>query len=134
MDQLARDFADEAHHLFIYTRETHPELARELGLPYQAFTSGEEKFERAKLLKRKHNSPRTILVDFLDGDVHRKYAGVPNQSWVIDHTGRIAFKASWTHARDLRPALEGVLEMREVKREGARLIQYYREVISYRES
>ncbi len=30
MDQLARDYAEQAHHLFIYTRETHPERARGL--------------------------------------------------------------------------------------------------------
>ena len=44
MDQLARDYAEDAHHLFIYTRETHPEHARGI---FERFTSFEEKMERA---------------------------------------------------------------------------------------
>ena len=129
MDELARDYAEQAHHLFIYTRETHPEHARGL---YEHFTSFEEKFGRAKVLQERHDTPRVILVDGLDGDVHREYAGVPNQSWVIDHAGRIAYKASWTTASEVRWALEGALTMREAKREGGTI--YYREFFSHRQS
>ena len=131
MDALAREYADEAHHLFVYTRETHPEIAKRDGLPYLALTSYEEKVERAKIMRDKWQTPRTILVDTFDGAVHRLYAGAPNQSWVIDHTGRVLFKAGWTREADLRPQLEVALNMREMKREGVG-IQYYTERITYR--
>ena len=129
MDQLARDYAEQAHHLFVYTRETHPERARGL---YEHFTTDEEKLGRAKMLEERHNTPRVILVDSLDGHVHRQYAGVPNQSWVIDHTGHIAYKASWTTASEVRWALESALTIREAKRQGGSI--YYREFYSHRQS
>ena len=132
MDDLAREFADDAHHLFIYPREAHPEIARSENLPYLAFTSFEDKLQRARILKETHRSPRTMLVDGLDGEVHRQYAGVPNQCWVLDHTGRVFFKASWTRTHDVRSALEEALLWRKLKRKGDVFVQYYREAISYR--
>lgn len=130
MDALAKEYADEAHHLFVYTRETHPEIAKRENLPYLKLTSYEEKVERARIMRDKWQTPRKILIDSLDGDVHRLYAGMPNMSWVIDHTGRILFKAGWTREDDVRPQLEVALKMRELKREGG--IQYYTERITYR--
>jgi hypothetical protein len=53
-------------------------------------------------------------------------------SWVIDHTGRIAFKGGWTVAADLREALELVLRLREMKREGLRVNPYYKEIMDYK--
>ena len=91
MDALAVEYASEAHHLFIYTRETHPENFRDV---YEPFQSYEEKIDRAKELRDRFHSPRRFLVDTLDGDIHRAYSGVPNMSWVLDHTGRIVFKGS----------------------------------------
>ena len=126
MDQVARDYAEQAHHLFVYTRENHPERARGL---FESFESFEQKFERAEMLRERHNTPRVILVDSLDGDVHRQYAGVPNQCWVVDRTGRIAYKASWTTASEVRWALEGTLALSEAKREGGSI--YYREFYSH---
>ncbi len=131
MDQIAKDFADEAHHLFIYTRETHPEYARGI---YEHFETFGEKMERAKILQERFNTPRKILVDDLDGGVHRQYAGAPNQSWVIDHTGHIAYKAAWTVAPDVREGLELALKTRESKREGSSGSNYYREIVSLRGS
>ena len=129
MDELAREYADRAHFLFIYAREAHPERNPEFP-PHKSF---EEKVERARMLRELNDSPRTFLVDVLDGDVHRMYAGLPNMSWVIDHTGRVSFKAGWTKVEDLRDALESTLRIRELKREeGQRMSTYYKESIGYR--
>lgn len=55
-------------------------------------------------------------------------------SWIIDHTGRIAYKAGWTIESDIRHALENVAMVRELKREAARngvnFRAYYREEIT----
>ncbi len=88
---------------------------------------------RARILQERFNTPRKILVDDLDGGVHRQYAGAPNQSWVIDHTGHIAYKAAWTVAADVRKGLELALKTRESKREGQGGANYYREIVSFRE-
>ena len=131
MDAIADEFADDAYHLFVYTRETHPEFARGM---YEHFETIEEKFRRARVLQERFNTPRKILVDDLDGTVHRLHAGLPNQSWVIDHTGYIACKASWTDAADIRHGLELAIRTREIKRESMRATPYYREFFSMRAS
>ena len=129
MDQLARDYADRAHFIFVYTREAHPEKGPEymerLGLPsttaehpFPPHASIEQKYEHARTMRALHETPRRILMDDLDGAVHRAYSGCPNMSWIIDHTGRVHFKANWTKEVDLRRALDTAVHLRELKREG----------------
>ena len=130
MDGLAHDFADRAHFLFVYVREAHPDEDPD----HPAHRSIEQKFRHARDMQDRHNSPRTILVDSVDGNVHRLYGGLPNMSWVIDHTGRVVHKAAWTVAADVRSAIEDASRIRELKREasasGALYKDYYRETIS----
>jgi hypothetical protein len=127
MDALAREFSDRAHFLFIYVREAHPDTFPD----HPAHRTYEQKLQHARDLQYKFDTPRTILVDDLDGGVHRIWGGMPNMSWVIDHTGRVAYKAGWTVVADLRAALEDVLRWRQLKREQATTASYYREVFSY---
>ena len=126
MDQLARDYEDQAHLLFIYTREAHPEKYPE----FPAIRSIEQKFDHARLMKERHGTPRIILIDGVDGEVHRTWSGCSNMSWIIDHTGRVHFKANWTHEPDLRPALDSATKLRELKREGT-ASQYFTEGVWY---
>ena len=111
MDQMARDFAEQAHFLFVYVREAHPDEFPD----HPEHHSIEQKFQHARDMQERHQTPRTVLVDSLDGDVHRLYAGAPNMSWVLDHTGRVAYKAAWTAESEIRPALESALRIRELK-------------------
>ena len=130
MDQMARDFSDNVHFLFIYTREIHPDDFPD----HPPHKSIEQKYQHARDMQQRHNTPRPILIDSLDGDVHRQWGGLPNMSWIIDHTGRVAYKAGWTVESDIRPALEQVLQIREYKRqanaEGRFYKDYYREQIT----
>ena len=80
-------------------------------------------------MRNMYDTPRAILIDSLDGDVHRLYSGLPNMSWVIDHAGRIAHKFSWTVADDIRSALEDTLSVRGMLREGSTR-GYYHESLS----
>lgn len=128
MDQLARAYSGRAQFLFIYAREAHPDWFPD----HPAHKSIKQKWQHARDLQERFQSPRTILVDGLDGEVHRLYSGRPNMSWVIDHTGRVAFKAGWTVAMDLKAALELVFRVQELKRDGTRFTPYYQEVLSYR--
>jgi hypothetical protein len=127
MDELAREYAGRAHALFVYAREAHPDDFPD----YPAHNSQAQKVRHAAELQRRWNTPRTILVDNLDGDVHRAWGGLPNMSWIIDHTGRIAFKAAWTRAGDIRAALETVSRARDEKRAQTSPTPYYKEAIDY---
>ena len=130
MDKFAKDFAERAQFLFVYTREAHPERFPN----YPPHQSIEQKYEYARDMQRRHNTSRPIAIDDLDGAVHRLYGGMPNMSWVIDHTGRVAYKAAWTVERDIRQSLEDTIRVRELKREassaGTHVKAYYKETIS----
>ena len=130
MDQMARDFADKAHFIFVYVREAHPDDNPN----YPEHRTIEQKFKHAHAMQDKHKTPRQIVVDGLDGDVHRLYGGIPNMSWIIDHTGRVAYKAGWTIAPEIREALDDTIRSRQLKREasekGLNFRTYYKESVS----
>ena len=134
MDELARDYADSVHWIFIYNREPHPDDYPD----HRAHRSVEQKFQHARDMRERHNTPRQILIDDLDGTVHREWGGLPNMTWIIDHTGHVAYKAGWTVASDIRQSLEDVVRVRELKRQaaesGTRTPPYYVETLSFRAS
>lgn len=125
MDQLAREFADRAHFLFVYVREAHPDDFPD----HPAHKSYAQKWQHALDLRSRHDTPRPILVDDLDGAVHRVFGGRPNMSWIIDHTGRVSYKADWTSSVDVRAALDETLRVRDLKREGG-YKDFYKESMS----
>ena len=127
MEELAKDFAGQAHFPFMYVREAHP------GELYGAHQSIEQKFEHARAF-RVYGVERQIVVDSLYGRVHRQYGGVSNMTYIIDHTGHIAFRAEWTVADDIRGVLEEVLAMSEKRRAGGRVSLYYREILGMHKS
>ena len=125
MDQMARDFAEDVNFLFVYVREAHPDTHPDWP-PHKTI---EQKFAHAEAMRERHQTPRTIVIDSLQGDVHRVYGGMPNMSWIVDHAGIIAYKAAWTSEIDLRAALDEVLLHRDLKREGGTSL-FYRESMS----
>ena len=125
MEELASEFADVAHFPFVYTREAHP------GETFSGLASIEQKVEHAKAI-REHGVKRTILIDSLDGQVHQTYGGLSNMTWIVDHVGRVAFKASWTVATDIRESLMETLRVQEQRRDGKLWGIYYRETVGLR--
>jgi hypothetical protein len=75
---------------------------------------------------------RQMVIDNLNGDVHRLYSGLSNMSWIIDHTGRVAYKASWTDSAHIRMAPEETVTMRERKASGGMVNEFYREMVGLR--
>ena len=122
---VAKEFAEQAHFLFVYSREAHP------GEIFPHHTSYEQKVRHAAAFRERGLS-RPILIDTLGGQVHRLYLGMPNMTWIVDHTGRVAFKASWTIAPDIQAALEETLQLRELRRQGGTSVVYYREIVGMR--
>ncbi len=53
-------------------------------------------------------------------------------SWVLDHTGRVAYKASWTDSVGIDAALEDAVTLREKKVKGEMANEFYRETVGIR--
>ena len=122
MEELAEDYAERAHFLFVYIREAHP------GEVFPHHKSWEQKVSHAQAF-RDRGLNRPILLDSMNGSVNRVYGAVSNMSWIIDHTGHVVFRATWTAASDIRAALDETLHMRELRRRGQGVSPYYRETM-----
>lgn len=88
----------------VSVREAHP------GASFPAPKTESEKMEHARAFKALEEIPWPVLVDDLDGTVHRAYGGLPNSAYLIDADGLIAFKDQWASAATLRVALDALLE------------------------
>jgi hypothetical protein len=84
----------------IYVREAHP------GENYPAPSTFDEKMSHAQDFRRLESIPWPVLVDDLEGTVHRAYGELPNMAYVIDADGRVAFTDKWASAVTLRQVLD----------------------------
>ena len=73
-----------------------------------------------------------MLVDSMEGEIHRAYGALPNMSWIINRAGKIVYKADWTDVRTIRTALEQLEHEREARKGGARITPYYMEMLPQR--
>ena len=127
MEPLAAEYAGQGvTSLFIYTREAHP------GERMPHHTSYAQKLAQARAFRDEQGVRRRILVDALDGPVHRLYGALPNITWIILRRGTIAYKAAWTDARDVRLALEQIARLGELRRQGGRLAPFWAERLGFR--
>jgi peroxiredoxin len=102
---LASEFsASGVEFLFLYVREAHP------GAELPPHRSTEEKRRAAKLLREQEQIDFPILIDELGGETHRKYGALPNASFIVDKSGRIAYRSLASHAPSLGAALEELVE------------------------
>lgn len=127
LDALAAEFAPAGvASVFIYTQEAHP------GDVWPHHADFPAKLAAARKFIEQSNMQRPMLVDSLDGEIHRAYGALPNMSWVISRTGKILYKADWTDARTVKIALEQIgFEISE-RRAGAHLTAYYMEALPQR--
>lgn len=98
MKALREAFPD-VEFLLIYVREAHP------GERLHQHRSFDEKLAAARLLPERYGEHRRILVDTLEGDMHRAYGAMPNVVYVIDPEGVVHYRCDWTHVEGLREAL-----------------------------
>lgn len=107
LNRLYEEFSDssEVTFLYVYVREAHP------GEKVPAHQSENDKREAAALFRDEEEIEMPILVDDLDGRVHRKYGKMLNPTYVIDKSGRVAFRSLWTKAAVIAEALAELLNM-----------------------
>lgn len=110
LQALSKEFDGEGvQFLFVYTREAHP------GERLHAHRSLDEKAKAAELLRREEKLTYPILIDELSGKVHRKYGSLPNPTYIVDRSGRIAFRSLSTRPEAVREALEELIERQQLE-------------------
>lgn len=108
MNELRDDYeGDDVEFLFVYVREAHP------GDRLPVHEQIEDKAEAAEFFRDEEDVEMTILVDNLKGTIHRKYGSLPNPTFVVDKSGRIAFRCLWTQPDVIAEALDELLEAQE---------------------
>ncbi len=89
--------------LFIYVKEPHP------GDVYPHHSSMEQKTAVARELQQLEEIRFPVLVDELDGSVHRAYGARPNPVFVVSRNGRLVYRAGHAEPAPLREYLEHLL-------------------------
>lgn len=96
---------DDIEFLFIYVREAHP------GEQIRAHRSIAEKREAARLLRDEEDIEMPILVDDVSGAIHRKYSRLPSPAFLIDRSGRVAFRSMWAGPEGIESAIHELLDL-----------------------
>ena len=114
LQALYDEFGDRSTWLMLYIREAHP------GENMPAHQNYEQKRSQAEYFKNVTGTRWPVLVDDLDGSVHKSYKLLPNSTYLIDADGRVSFIGEISHAPTLRDALDHLFEqnMRGVVLEG----------------
>ncbi len=107
INALYDEFRDEVEFLFVYVREAHP------GERIPAHASMDEKAAAARRLREAEDLEMPVLVDDLRGSIHRDYSGLPNPAFLIDKSGRVAFRSMWASPEGLATAIDELLEVEE---------------------
>ncbi len=105
MNDLYDEYSgDDVQFLFVYVREAHP------GEQLPAHREIDDKVRAAELLRDEEDVEMQIIVDDLRGTIHKKYSKLPNPTFLVDKSGRIAFRCLWTQPGVVEDALEELLE------------------------
>ena len=126
-NQLQREFQDRDVSFFLlYTRESHP------AENYPSHSSSEQKLAHARDLQRLEGVQFPIIVDRLDGEIHRSYGVWPNALFVIHKDGRLVFRSNMANHRELRQFLEDLTAADRAAAEGRVLhLQYSERIVAH---
>jgi hypothetical protein len=103
MKQLYADWGDRMQFVDILVRQGHP------GPDVRPYRSFEEKARDAARYKHDEHIPWTVLVDDLEGTVHRQYGMIADPAYLIGTDGRVAFYNYWTHVPTLHKAIQRLI-------------------------
>jgi hypothetical protein len=110
MERLAFEHP-QAEFLVIVVREAH---RGEITGPH---TSEPRKRQAARRLAIEEGIRRRVLVDDLEGTVHRAYGGAWNPVYVIAADGRVAFRRAWNHPDEVARALTALIDAKPLPAE-----------------
>jgi peroxiredoxin len=108
MNDLYDDYnGDDVQFLFVYVREAHP------GEKLPAHHSMQDKVHAAELFREEEDVEMPIIVDEVDGNIHKRYGKLPNPTYIIDKSGRVAYRCLWTQPDHVEEALQELLDRLE---------------------
>lgn len=117
MEELARAYP-EVVFLVVYTREAHP------GERTGAHRTETDKQAAARRLVSEEPLSRMMLIDDLDGAVHRSYGEVWDPVFVLDSAGRVVCRLAWNDPGCVAGILEALQRAGRV--ESVESVEIYR--------
>jgi len=126
-NRLQQDFDGRGVSFFLlYTRESHP------AENYASHTSFDQKRSYARDLQRLEDVRIPIIIDHLDGRIHRAYGVWPNALFVIHKDGRLIFRSNMANDRELRQFLDDLLAAERAAADGkVTHLQYSERVVPH---
>jgi alkyl hydroperoxide reductase subunit AhpC len=127
VNQLYHEFATRGVSFFLlYTRESHP------AENYPPHSSWQQKLAHARALQRLESVQFPIIVDSLDGEIHRSYGVWPNALFIIHKDGRLIFRSNMANHCELRQFLDDLTAADQAAAEGRVLhLQYSERVVPH---
>ncbi len=126
LNEMYRNYRDKGFEFFtIYVREPHP------GEKYGPHKDFAQKLEFARQCRDQDGIENPLLVDDLEGTVHRLYGVLPNMVYIVSKEGRIVYKAMWTDHDEIRVVLDNLVMADELRAEGVRLKPSLTEKINF---
>ncbi|HSF34406.1 MAG TPA: hypothetical protein VLK82_28600 [Candidatus Tectomicrobia bacterium] len=87
----------------VVVRQAHP------GPGVPAYQSFEQKWLDARRYQLEEAIPWTVLIDDLEGTIHRAYGGLADPTYLLDAEGHVAYYNMWTHVPVLHRAIAMLL-------------------------
>ncbi len=103
LKRLQARWGDRVHVVDVLVRQAHP------GTNEPPYASDEQKRADAERYQRTERIPWVVVVDDIEGSVHRAYGGLSNPSYLIGTDGLVSFYAPVTGAPRLHRALEELM-------------------------
>lgn len=103
LSRLYRNYIGRNFRFFIvYTRETHP------GESIWAHKTFSGKKRHARMLKQEYDVEIPIIVDNLNGTIHKMFGMMPNMVYVIGKDGTIIYRSEWFDYSELKQVLDRI--------------------------
>jgi thiol-disulfide isomerase/thioredoxin len=99
VDAVYRKYKDEADFLMVYVREAHPtdgwkmDSNAKAGVSFKQPTTYGERVEVCEAFRKKLTPGMPVVVDDINDPAGTAYSGMPARLYVIDATGRVAYKS-----------------------------------------
>ena len=126
LNQMYARYRDNGFEFFtVYVREPHP------GEHYTQHSDWDQKLRCALECRAQDGIENPMLIDDLEGTVHRLYGVMPNMVYIIDKAGKIAYKAMWTDHEEIEAVLKNLVLADALQAQGVRVKASYTEKINY---
>lgn len=99
-EQMAKEYSELADFFTVWVGEAHP------GGEFPQPESLDQRAEYARAFQDSDKPEIRVLLDDMDGSIHRVMGGFPNSVYVVDGRGVVVYRANWTDAREVARVLD----------------------------